>query len=180
MSLSDTETVNLPQGDLRLLGTPTAQHLLKTARVARLAYTGKDEKPRLIPVNFLWTGDELVVPAFAGTYKVRDLRARPDVAVCIDTVGPPPQVLMLRGQVTLAEVEGVLPEYAATQRTMMGEEAGAAYIEAIDQPGLRMVRIALRPAWVGVLDFQERFAERTPAQVLAAFGVPADGTTATR
>ncbi|MEV5569329.1 pyridoxamine 5'-phosphate oxidase family protein [Spirillospora sp. NPDC052269] len=180
MSLLGTETTDLPQGDLRLLDTPTAQHLLTTAPVARLAYTGKDGTPRLIPVNFLWTGDELVVPAFAGTYKVRDLRTHPDVAVCIDTVGPPPQVLMLRGQVTLDEVEGVLSEYATTQRTMMGEEAGAAYIEAIDQPGLRMVRIALRPAWVGVLDFQERFAERTPAPVLAAFGVPSGDAAKTR
>ncbi|WP_433212034.1 pyridoxamine 5'-phosphate oxidase family protein [Microtetraspora malaysiensis] len=170
MSLLDNEGADLPQGDLRLLDTPTAQHLLTTSLVTRLAYTGKDGTPRLIPVNFLWTGDELVIAAFAGTYKIRDLRARPDVATCIDTTDAPPQVLMLRGQVTLTEVEGVLPEYATMQRRMMGEDAGAAYIQAIDQPGLRMVRIALRPTWVGVLDFRRRFAERTPAPVLAAFG----------
>ncbi|GAA0385055.1 pyridoxamine 5'-phosphate oxidase family protein [Microbispora corallina] len=176
MSILDSETTNLPQGDLRLLGTPTAQRLLTTVPVARLAYTGKDGTPRLIPVNFLWRGGELVIAAFAGTYKIRDLRARPDVAVCIDTTDAPPEVLMLRGQVTLAEVEGVLPEYATMQRTMMGEAAGSAYIEAIDQPGLRMVRIALRPTWVGVLDFQQRFSERTPAPVLAALGVAAETT----
>ncbi|MFE2958422.1 pyridoxamine 5'-phosphate oxidase family protein [Nocardia tengchongensis] len=168
MGFSDNTTADLPQGDVRLLKTPTAQHLLSAALVARLAYTGKDGTPRLIPVNFLWTGDELVIAAFAGSYKIRDLRARPDVAICIDTTDAPPQVLMLRGQVTLAEVEGVLPEYATMQRAMMGEEAGTAYIEAIDQPGLRMVRILLRPTWVGVLDFHQRFSERTPAPVLAA------------
>ncbi|GAA2011985.1 pyridoxamine 5'-phosphate oxidase family protein [Catenulispora yoronensis] len=160
----------LSQGDLKLLDTSTAKHLL-TLSLARLAYTGKDGTPRLIPVNFLWTGDELVIPAFAGTYKIRDLRARPDVAVCVDTADGPPKVLMLRGQVTLAEVEGVLPEYAVTQRSVMGPEAGDAYLAAIDKPGLRMVRIGLRPTWVGVLDFQEqRFPERTPEPVLAAFG----------
>ncbi|MFC5185619.1 pyridoxamine 5'-phosphate oxidase family protein [Actinomadura harenae] len=166
----------LRQGDLRLLDTPTARHLLATVPVARLAYTGKDGTPRVIPVNFLWTGGELVIAAFAGTYKVRDLTARPDVAVCIDTTEAPPQVLMLRGRVTLAESDGVLPEYATMQRAMMGEEAGTAYIEAIDQPGLRMVRIVLRPAWAGVLDFQNRLSERTPAPVLAALGAkPAAG-----
>ncbi|WP_246239639.1 pyridoxamine 5'-phosphate oxidase family protein [Acrocarpospora corrugata] len=155
---------------MRLLDTPTAQHLLRTPLVARMAYTGYDQKPRLIPVNFLWTGDELVVGAFAGTYKIRDLRARPDVSICIDTADGPPQVLTLRGRVTMSEVEGVLPEYATMQRQGMGEEAGNAYLEAIDQPGLRMVRIGLRPTWVGVLDFQDRFPGRTPKLVLAALG----------
>ncbi len=164
------DTANLRQGDLELLNTPTAQRLLTSPLVARLAYTGKDGTPRLIPVNFLWTGDEVVIGAFAGTYKVRDLQTRPDVAICIDTADGPPQALMLRGKVTLAEVDGVLPEYATMQRAGMGEEAGNAYLEAIDQPGLRMVRIGLRPTWVAVLDFQERFPELTPEPVLAAFG----------
>jgi hypothetical protein len=77
---------------------------------------------------------------------------------------------MLRGKVSLAEAQGVLPEYATMQRQVMGDEAGNAYLEAIDKPGLRMVRIGLRPTWVGVLDFHERFAGRTPEPVLAAFG----------
>ncbi|MFD0480638.1 hypothetical protein ACFQ0B_80325 [Nonomuraea thailandensis] len=121
--------------------------------MARLAYTGKHGTPRLIPVNFLWNGDEVVIGAFAGTYKIRDLRARRDVAISIDTADVPPQALMLRGKVTLTEVAGVLPEYATIQRAVMGE-AGNAYVTAIDQPGLCMVRIALRPSWIGVLDFQ--------------------------
>lgn len=170
MTSSNTEAASLPQGDVRLLTTPTARDLLATP-TARLAYDGKDGMPRLIPVNFLWTGGELVIGAFVGTYKVRDLQARPDVAICIDTTDGPPRVLMLRGRVALNEVDGVLPEYATVQRRLMGEDAGTAYLAAIDQPGLRMVRIALRPTWVGVLDFQEqRLPERTPQPVRAAFG----------
>ncbi|WP_090946642.1 pyridoxamine 5'-phosphate oxidase family protein [Nonomuraea jiangxiensis] len=170
MILSDTQ-VGLPQGDVRLLATPTAQRLLNDLTlVARLAYTGKDATPRVIPVNFLWNGEEIVVAAFAGTYKIRDLNARPDVAITIDTADGPPQVLMLRGKVTLNEVEGVLPEYATMMGAVRGEEASGAYLSAIDKPGLRMVRIALRPTWVGVLDFQERFPGMTPEPVLAALG----------
>lgn len=168
MSLPNTRAASLPQGDVRLLDTPLAQRLLTMTAVARLAYTGRDGTPRLIPVNYLWTGEEVVVGAFAGTYKIRDLRVRPDVAICIDTADGLPQVLTLRGKVTLAEVEGVLPEYATMQRAGMGEEAGDAYLEAIDKPGLRMVRIGLRPTWVGTLDFQERFPEMTPEPVRAA------------
>jgi hypothetical protein len=74
---------------------------------------------------------------------------------------------MLRGRVSMADVDGVLPEYAAAQRKGAGD-ATDVYLAAIDQPGLRMVRIGLRPTWVGVLDFQERFPSRTPAPVLAA------------
>lgn len=163
----DGAAARLPQGDVGLLDTPVARRLL-TSVVAHLAYGGKDGMPRVIPVNFHWTGEELVIGAFAGTYKVRDLEGRPDVAVSIDTADGPPQVLMLRGKVSLAEVEGVLPEYAIVQRLMMGDEVADAYLQAIDQPGLRMVRIGLRPTWVGVLDFQERFPGRTPEPVLAA------------
>ncbi|MEV4719741.1 pyridoxamine 5'-phosphate oxidase family protein [Micromonospora noduli] len=162
--------MSLPQGDVKLLDTPLARRLLAASLVARLAYTSRDGTPRLIPVNILWTGDELVVGAFAGTYKIRDLSARPDVAVCIDTADGLPEVLMLRGTVTLTEVEGVLPEYATIQRAGMGDEMVNAYLAAIDQPGLRMVRIGLRPTWVGVVDFKERFPARTPQPVRAALG----------
>ncbi|RAO13879.1 hypothetical protein ONO86_00437 [Micromonospora noduli] len=162
--------MSLPQGDVKLLDTPLARRLLAASLVARLAYTSRDGTPRLIPVNILWTGDELVVGAFAGTYKIRDLSARPDVAVCIDTADGLPEVLMLRGTVTLTEVEGVLPEYATIQRAGMGDEMVNAYLAAIDQSGLRMVRIGLRPTWVGVVDFKERFPARTPQPVRAALG----------
>jgi hypothetical protein len=41
-------------------------------------------------------------------------------------------------------------------RRYLGEEAARAYLAQIDQPGTRMARIDLHPAWVGVLDFQSR------------------------
>ncbi|MFI6918792.1 hypothetical protein ACIBIZ_02470 [Nonomuraea spiralis] len=37
-----------------------------------------------------------------------------------------------------------------------GEEQGTKNVEAADRPGVRMGRIAVRPTWVGVLDFQTR------------------------
>jgi hypothetical protein len=66
-------------------------------------------------------------------------------------------VLLLRGRVELTGQDGIVEEYAAAHRRYYGEEQGAANVAEADRPGVRMVRIALRPAWVGVLDFQTRF-----------------------
>jgi len=50
----------------------------------------------------------------------------------------------------------VAPEYALAARRYLGEEQAAAYLTQIDQPGTRMARIAVRPIWVGIVDFQTR------------------------
>ena len=84
------------------------------------------------------------------------LRTNPAVAVTIDTESFPPEVLTLRGLVTITEVEGVPDEYASAARRYLGDEEAGAYLSQIDQPGTRMARIDLRPSWVGVLDFQTR------------------------
>lgn len=159
---------NLRQGDIRLIGTPVAQELLAAPTPAYLAYTALDGFPRNIPVNFHWTGAELVVGAFAGTFKIAALHAHPAVAVTIATHHQGAKALLLRGEVSLTDVDGLLEEYAIAHRKTMGEEASQGYLAAIDRPGLRMVRIALRPQWVGVLDFASRMPERTPVIVREA------------
>jgi hypothetical protein len=153
----------LPQGDLRLLETDLAQRLLASTIPARFAYLAADGTPRVIPTWFTWTGSELVMPTFVAAPHVRHparrleaLRAHPAVAVTIDTEGFPPEVLLVRGDASVDEVDGVDPDYASSARRYMGEEQGAGYIASIDQPGTRMARIAVRPAWVGLVDFQER------------------------
>jgi hypothetical protein len=153
----------VPQGDLALLDSDVARRLLVSTIPARLAYTWTDGTPRVVPIWFHWTGEELVMPTFVAAPHVKRpaarltaLRANPDVAVTIDTEGFPPNVLLVRGKVTVSEVDGVPPEYALAARRYMGEEAAAGYLAEIDRPGTRMARIALRPTWVGVLDFEAR------------------------
>ena len=68
----------------------------------------------------------------------------------------------------MIDIDGVLPEHAAAHRKVVGGDVSDAYLAATDQPRLRMVRIGLRPSWVGILDLQERYPERTAAPVLAA------------
>jgi hypothetical protein len=64
--------------------------------------------------------------------------------------------LTIRGRVEIHEVDGVPAEYAASAVRYLGEDAGRANRTQVDQPGTRMARIDLRPAWVGVLDFESR------------------------
>jgi hypothetical protein len=106
---------------------------------------------------FHWTGEEIVFATFAGAHKIAALRARPDVAITIDTAAAPPEVLLLRGRAEVTDVDGIVPEYALAQIRYQGEEAGRAAVAAVDGPGVRMARIAVRPTWVGVLDFTTRF-----------------------
>ena len=90
------------------------------------------------------------------TYRVRALRANPDVAISVDTESSPPEVLSIRGRAEITEVDGIAPEYAAAAHRYLGSEQATGYLAQIDQPGTRMARIAVRPAWVGLLDFQTR------------------------
>jgi hypothetical protein len=146
----------LPQGDLGLLEGDVAQGLLQSTIPARVAYIGADGTPRVIPIWFHWTGDELVMGSMAGAAKVGALRKRPDVAVTIDAEGFPADVLLLRGPVEVTDVDGVVPEYAQAARRYLGDDGAAAFLAQLDNPGTRMHRIALRPSWVGVLDFKTR------------------------
>jgi hypothetical protein len=165
---SEETTMELAQGDLRLLDTPLAQRLLRAAVPARLAYIALDGAPRVIPINSHWSGDRLVMGAFAGTHKLGALAAHPDVAITIDTSDAGAEVLLLRGAAELTAVRGLLPEYALAQRRVMGEDSSEEYLAAIDTPDLEMVRISVRPTWVGLLDFQTRLPERTPTVVRRA------------
>jgi hypothetical protein len=155
--------MTLEQGDLRLLETDVAKRLLASTIPARYAYTAHDGTPRVVASWFVWTGEELVMPTFISAphvrhpaYRLRALGANPDVAVSIDTETSPPEVLSIRGRAEIDEVDGVVPEYAEAAHRYLGSDQAAPYLAHIDQPGTRMARIAVRPTWVGVVDFQTR------------------------
>ncbi|MET8145745.1 pyridoxamine 5'-phosphate oxidase family protein [Sphaerisporangium sp. NPDC005288] len=156
MAIENREDVMaLPQGDLGLLGSEVARRLLASRELARVAYVAADGTPRVFPMLFHWTGAEIVLSTFGGA-KVGALRARPDVAITIDVASTPPEALLIRGRARVTDVEGVVPEYALALRRYGGQEQAAAQLAALDHPGVTMVRIAVRPAWAGVLDFQTR------------------------
>lgn len=146
----------LAQGDLALLDGDVAQRLLASTIPARLAYTAGDSTPSVVPIWFHWTAHELVMSSMGGAAKAAALRDHPDVALTIDTDAFPADVLLVRGRVDVTDVDGIVPEYVLAARRYLGQEGAAAFLAQIDQPGARMHRIALRPSWVGVLDFKTR------------------------
>jgi hypothetical protein len=158
---NDVEPAGIPQGSLELLDTPVARKLLASAIPARVAYTANDGTPRIVPSWFRWTDGELVMPTYIqaphipapGARRLRALRARPDVAISIDTGTEPPQVLLIRGKARITEVDGVDPDYAISARQYLGEDAAHELLDMVDKPGTRMARITVRPDWVGLLDF---------------------------
>lgn len=158
-----SDPLTLRQGDLGLLESDVARRLLSSRIPARFAYIATDGTPRVLATWFHWTGELLAMPTFLAAPHVRHaagrlraLRANPNVAVTIDTETFPPEVLTIRGRVEISEFDGVPPEYASAARRYLGDDAAGEYLAQIDQPGTRMARIDLRPAWVGVHDFRLR------------------------
>jgi hypothetical protein len=153
----------LAQGDIGLLRTPTARDLLQRAIPARMAYVARDGSPRIVPTWFHWDGHEIAMATWVrGPHvhhparRIEDLRRRPDVALSIDTDDQPPAVLQVRGRATVEVVEGIPTAYRLAAQRYLGPEAAAQYLAQLDEADVSMARIAVRPEWVGLVDFQER------------------------
>lgn len=156
------------QGDLSLLEHPVAQELLHSTNPARLAYVWRDGTPRVIPIWFHWTGKEIVLGTPVTSPKVKLLADNTPVALTIDGVAWPYKALSIRGTARVETVDGVAPEYAAAAERYFGPEQGRAWVEQVRGLMPRMTRIAVRPAWVGLLDFETRFPSAIEAAMAGA------------
>jgi hypothetical protein len=159
---SDTEIieesglVDAQRGDLTLLDHPVAQQLLQSRLPARLAYIARDGTPRVVPMQFQWTGEEVVLSCWPDDPKAAAIRTHREVALTIDTAEPPFRVLQIRGTAAVERVDGVSPEMATASMRYMGQEAGQAWVEQAARLSPQTVRIAIRPGWVDVLEFETR------------------------
>ena len=101
--------------------------------------------------------------AFIAGPQVRHAPARPaavrknlTVAITIDTEAFPPEVLLIRGQASVTEVDGLVKEFEEAACRDLGEKGAKGFLSQANKPGVRMARVAVRPTWVGTLDFQTR------------------------
>jgi len=150
------------QGDLSLLQHPASRELLESKIPARLAYITIDGTPRVIPIWFHWNGTEFVLGTPPKAPKVKALANNPRVALTIDDNNFPHKVLLVRGEARLEPFEGIVPEYAAAAERYFGPDQGKAWVAQLGQMDPAMVRIAITPDWVGLLDFQTRFPSALP------------------
>jgi hypothetical protein len=146
-----------PQGSIALLDDPVAQDLLRSTVPARLAYVWRDGTPRVVPIWFHWDGKEIVLGTPTKAPKVRALSPCAKVALSIDGNTWPYKALQIRGTAQLETVKGVVPEYALAAQRYFGAVEGRAWVKQIEGMFSHMVRIAVKPEWVAVLDFEKRF-----------------------
>jgi Pyridoxamine 5'-phosphate oxidase len=140
-----------------VLAHPVSQEMLNRD-LARLAFVALDGTPRVLPTGFAWNGTEVVMCTATNARRLPALRENPAVALTIDTEVHPPNVLLLRGDAVLDEVEGIPDEY-------LQANAGGSYEMTEEQrveweAGVRslydgMVRIVVKPTWAKVIDFEE-------------------------
>jgi len=137
------------------LSTTGAQELLTSGSAAHLSYIGKDGTPRVIPIGFFWTGDQIVISMATTSPKVAALSAHPEVALAIDKGDTPDQAraLSVRGRASVEIVDGVVEEYLAAARKTMDSEAAAEFEQHVRGMYDQMARIAITPRWVRYYDF---------------------------
>ncbi|PRY69048.1 pyridoxamine 5'-phosphate oxidase-like protein [Glaciihabitans tibetensis] len=158
------------------LEQPGASELLVERPVVRLAYTGTDGFPRVIPIGFLWTRGLVVVCTATTSPKVAALSARPEVALTLD-VGDTPadaKALLIRGSATLDTVDGIPDEYLKAAAKNLAPEDLAEFETQVRTMYAQMVRISIEPTWARYFDFgagrMPRFLEEMADAAAATSG----------
>jgi hypothetical protein len=142
---------------MAVLNDPLALELLHSPLLARLAYSGTDGTPRVIPVGYDWNGEQFVVCTPTNAPKVRALQVNPKVALTIDTATQPPHVLLVRGTVSIEVVDGIPPEYLRASQKPLPREQWQAFEAQARALYEQMARISIMPEWAKLLDFETRF-----------------------
>lgn len=175
VELGKESRADAKRGDVTLLEHPVAQQLLQSRIPARLAYIARDGTPRVVPMQFHWTGEEIVLSCWPDDPKVAAIQMHPQVSLTIDTAEPPFNVLQIRGTAAVSIVDRVAPEMVAASIRYMGQEAGQAWVEQAGRLSPQTTRIAVRPGWVDVLDFETRLPGGMVRRLAAAAQLPERG-----
>jgi len=145
------------QGGLELLQHPVSKELLQSKIPARLAYVWTDGTPRVVPIWFHWNGQEFVFATPPRAPKLKALAKNPSVSFTIDNNDFPHKVLMVRGTARLEKLDGIVPEYGLAAERYFGPQQAQAWLDRLRTLIPAMVRITVKPEWVGLLDFETRF-----------------------
>lgn len=140
---------------LEHLDDPGAQELLRSGQPLRLAYSGRDGLPRVIPIGFLWKEEQIVVCTAPSAPKVAALTERPNVAVTIDAgnTSDTAKQLLIRGTAAIAIVDGVAPEYIeASGKTLSGTDLEE-FVAQVQDVFEQQARISITPEWARFYDF---------------------------
>lgn len=141
---------------IEVMNDPIAHELLDSSIPARMAYTGTDGAPRVIPTGFYWDGSRISVFTAPNAYKVKALAKNSKVALTIDTNTMPPHVLLVRGTASMQGIDGVPTEFLEIGRKGIDERQFQAWESGVRALYKQMVRISIEPEWAKILDFETR------------------------
>lgn len=145
-----------------LLNTdPVVKTLVEAPIPMRLAYVGLDGDPRSVPIGYLWDGKAFVLATPTPAYKVKALKANPNVAFTVDTTTFPPLIMMVRGTAEVEIRQGIPQEHIDASRRSVGEDRMEEW-ERLKRAGTtEMALITITPTHVTVCDFETRFPPPT-------------------
>ena len=149
-----------------ILTDSVAVDLIEKSSVMRIAYTGLDGAPRVVPVAYLVRDGRFVFCTIPLSDKVPALRRDPRVAITID-VAQPPCCLLLRGRSEVEIVEGVPDEFLEASHRNVAVEHQEAFDAQVRGLYDSMARIVVTPTWVRLNDFQ-RTAPRAVERIVAS------------
>jgi hypothetical protein len=137
-----------------IMAKPYARELVESKIPARIAYTGLDGEPRVVPVGYEWDGTHLTFASVMGSAKNDALRANPHVAITIDTEGYPPKTLLLRGTAQVEIVDGVPDVYVRASTRRLPEDQRQPWEEGVRALFDQMAVITITPTWARLIDFE--------------------------
>jgi hypothetical protein len=124
--------------------------------MVHLAYNASDGTPRVMPVWFAWENGEVIICTIIAAMKLKSLVDGARVALEIDEPNWPYHRLQLRGTVSTSDFPGIVPGYRETAIRYLGEQFGNMFIGQLEGFGIPMKRIAIKPDWVGLYNFETR------------------------
>jgi nitroimidazol reductase NimA-like FMN-containing flavoprotein (pyridoxamine 5'-phosphate oxidase superfamily) len=141
--------VPIPRERLRL-NPEELEELLAAERTARVATSGPDGWPHVIPMWFVWRDGTLWVNSLIRSRRTRDIQHGSPAAVCIDSGT---EYQELRGAVLYGRFE---PADDAAELDEIRAEFGRRYWQGIQVPALRShTWLRLKPERVVSWDFRK-------------------------
>lgn len=137
-----------------VMSDPISAALLRDEPLLRLSYSASDGSPRVVPMGYGWDGTNIRMWTVPIAAKVRALRADPRVAMVIDVGGPPPRVLLMRGDAELETAPGVPSAYLDASHRNIPREMWDGFDSQVRDLYEEMVTITVTLTWAKLLDFE--------------------------
>jgi PPOX class probable F420-dependent enzyme len=111
-------------------------------RTAKIATTRADGRPHVVPIWFVFDGDDLIFTTGSHTAKAAAIRRNARVALCVDDETPPFAYVMIEGTATLTlDAPDLLAWAIRIGGRYMGADQADAYGRRNATPGELLVRV---------------------------------------